>query len=98
MSARPTKYVFVTGGVTHLLPLAVGALNLKDVVAFRRGPTLGIPEAAKPGIYARVRRVIGAPTLTSLPAWTSIRPSTPACSASSSTTAFSDSISAKPSP
>jgi hypothetical protein len=46
-----------------LTALAVGALNLKDVVAFRRGPTLGIPEAAKPGIYARVRRVIGAPTL-----------------------------------
>jgi hypothetical protein len=46
-----------------LVALAVGALNLKDFVAFRRGPSLGIPERAKPGIYARVRRVLAAPTL-----------------------------------
>jgi glutaredoxin len=43
--------------------LAVGAVNLKDVVAFRRGPSLGIPEALKPGIYAHIRRVLAAPTL-----------------------------------
>lgn len=46
-----------------LVALAIGGLNLKDVVAFRRGPSLGIPDAAKPGIYARVRRVLTAPTL-----------------------------------
>jgi hypothetical protein len=46
-----------------LAALAIGGLNLKDVVAFRRGPSLGIPDAAKPGIYARVRRVLTAPTL-----------------------------------
>jgi glutaredoxin len=38
--------------------LGIGALNLKDVVAFGRGPSLSIPEAAKPGIYARVRRIV----------------------------------------
>lgn len=46
-----------------LVALAVGAVNLKDVVAFRRGPSLGIPMRAKPGIYARMRRVLSAPTL-----------------------------------
>jgi hypothetical protein len=46
-----------------LVALAVGALNLKDFVALGRGPSLAIPERAKPGIYARVRRVLAAPTL-----------------------------------
>jgi hypothetical protein len=46
-----------------LVALAIGGLNLKDVVAFRRGPSLAIPERAKPGIYARIRQVLSAPTL-----------------------------------
>lgn len=47
-------------GVTAL---AIGAVHVKDFVAFGHGPTLGIPEAAKPGIYARVRRVVNAEAL-----------------------------------
>lgn len=46
-----------------LVALAIGAVNLKDVVAYGRGLTLGIPQAAKPGIYARIRQVLTAPTL-----------------------------------
>jgi glutaredoxin len=46
-----------------LVALAIGAVNLKDVVAFRQGPSLGIPERARPGIYARIRGVLSAPTL-----------------------------------
>jgi hypothetical protein len=46
-----------------LIAAGVGVLNLKDVFAFRRGASLGIPEAAKPGIYARIRGVVAAPTL-----------------------------------
>jgi arginine exporter protein ArgO len=46
-----------------IVALAVGALNLKDAVAFKRGPSLGVPEALKPGIYAHIRRVLAAPTL-----------------------------------
>lgn len=42
------------------LLVGMGALNLKDVVLFRRGPTLGIPEAAKPGLFRRMRAVAGA--------------------------------------
>lgn len=40
--------------------VGVGLVNLKDFVAFGRGPTLGIPESAKSGIYARMRRVVTA--------------------------------------
>jgi hypothetical protein len=40
--------------------IAIGILNVKDFVAFRRGPSLGVPDVAKPGIYARVRRIVQA--------------------------------------
>jgi len=43
--------------------LAIGAVNLKDFVAFRQGPSLSIPESAKPGLYARMRRVMKARAL-----------------------------------
>jgi glutaredoxin len=43
-----------------LVACAVGLLNAKDFLAFHRGPSLGIPEAAKPGIYARVNRILRA--------------------------------------
>jgi len=36
---------------------ALGLLQLKDVIAFHRGPTLGVPEAAKPEMYQRMRRL-----------------------------------------
>jgi glutaredoxin len=38
----------------------VGAMNVKDFFAFGAGPSLSIPEAAKPGIHARVRRIVQA--------------------------------------
>jgi len=44
------------GGIACL----VGTLNLKDAVASGRGPSLGIPESAKPGLYAQVRRILQA--------------------------------------
>lgn len=36
---------------------AMGILQLKDVVAPDRGPSLGVPERAKPGMYHRMRGV-----------------------------------------
>jgi glutaredoxin len=42
------------------LALFVGAVNVKDFFAWRRGFSLGIPESAKPGLYARVRAVLQA--------------------------------------
>ncbi len=46
--------------VLGLLAIAIGAVHLKDFVAFGRGVSLSIPESAKPGIYARVRRIVNA--------------------------------------
>jgi glutaredoxin len=43
-----------------LVALAVAGLNLKDAAVFGRGPSLSIPAAAKPGLYARVRRIVHA--------------------------------------
>lgn len=68
MAAWLNAFVFL--GVTReiqvalgIVALALGGLNLKDFVAFGRGPSLGIPKAAKPGIYARTRRILTAKRL-----------------------------------
>ena len=45
------------------LALVVGAVHVKDGVAPGAGPSLAIPEAAKPGIYARVRAIVRAENL-----------------------------------
>jgi glutaredoxin len=49
--------------VIAALALFAGTLNLKDFVAFGRGLSLSIPAAAKPGIYARMRRILHADNL-----------------------------------
>jgi hypothetical protein len=46
----------VLGGVA----VGIGALNTKDFFAFGQGVSLAIPAAAKPGLYARVRRILQA--------------------------------------
>jgi hypothetical protein len=62
--------VFLLVGASRVVELALGAvaavvggLNVKDFFAFGRGPSIGIPEAAKPGIYARARRIVQAENL-----------------------------------
>jgi glutaredoxin len=62
--------VFLFVGVTRvvqvvlgLVALAAAVLNIKDFFALGTGPTLSIPEAAKPTIYAQVRRVVSAERL-----------------------------------
>lgn len=42
------------------IALFVGAVNVKDFYAMRRGISLSIPESAKPGLYDRVRRILQA--------------------------------------
>ena len=49
--------------VIGVVAAAVGAINVKDFFAFKRGISLTIPEAAKPGIYERMRRVVRAERL-----------------------------------
>lgn len=43
--------------------LLAGAINLKDFWAFGWGVSLSIPDSAKPGIYARIRRILQAENL-----------------------------------
>lgn len=40
-----------------MIATIIGAINIKDFFAFKQGITLSIPESAKPGIYARVRKI-----------------------------------------
>jgi len=47
------------GGIAVL----VGVINVKDGFAFGHGPSLTIPEAAKPGLYAGVRGILRAENL-----------------------------------
>jgi hypothetical protein len=55
--SRPIQLVL---GATAIL---IGLVNVKDFVAFGRGPTVSIPDSAKPAIYARVRDVLRAENL-----------------------------------
>jgi hypothetical protein len=41
-----------------VLAVVIGLINVKDFFAFKKGITLSIPDSVKPGIYARVRRIV----------------------------------------
>ena len=45
------------------LAIVIGLVHVKDFFAFKQGPSLSIPESAKPGIYARIRRIVNAENL-----------------------------------
>jgi glutaredoxin len=49
--------------IIAVIALLAGALNLKDFWAFGWGISLSIPAAAKPDIYARMRRILQAESL-----------------------------------
>ncbi|MBK8059163.1 MAG: NrdH-redoxin [Gemmatimonadetes bacterium] len=58
---------FLLVGLSRTLQVVLGsvallaaAVHLKDFVAFGTGPSLSIPESAKPGIYRRARRIVTA--------------------------------------
>jgi glutaredoxin len=42
----------------------IGIVNIKDFFAFKKGLSFSIPESQKPGIYARVRKIVTAKYLT----------------------------------
>jgi uncharacterized membrane protein HdeD (DUF308 family) len=46
--------------VIGLVALGIGVVRIKDFFALKQGPSLSIPESAKPGIYARMRRIVTA--------------------------------------
>jgi glutaredoxin len=43
--------------------VTVGAVHVKDFFAFGKGISFSIPESAKPGIYARTRKIVAAKSL-----------------------------------
>lgn len=45
------------------IALFIGAVNVKDFFALHQGLSLSIPESAKPGFYARIRRILQAENL-----------------------------------
>jgi glutaredoxin len=45
------------------IALVIGAVNVKDFFALHQGFSLSIPESAKPGLYARLRRILQAENL-----------------------------------
>jgi thiol-disulfide isomerase/thioredoxin len=53
---------WVTTGLGLVL-LGMGLVNLKELVWFKKGVSLMIPEAAKPGLFRRMRGVAGAASL-----------------------------------
>jgi hypothetical protein len=44
--------------IAGLLALFVAALNIKDFFWFKAGPSLSIPESAKPGLFKRMRGIV----------------------------------------
>eukprot|EP00913_Durusdinium_trenchii_P010884 g10213.t1 len=51
------RWVQITLGVTAVI---IGAVHIKDFFAFKKGISFSIPESFKPGIYARVRKIVTA--------------------------------------
>jgi hypothetical protein len=45
------------------LAIGIGGIHIKDFFAFKQGLSLSIPDSAKPGLYARVRRIVTAESL-----------------------------------
>ena len=46
-----------------LIALALASLNIKDFFWFAHGPSLSIPSSAKPGLFRRMRGLVGASSL-----------------------------------
>jgi hypothetical protein len=62
--------VFLLAGLTReiqvglgLVAVVAGLISLKDVIAFRRGFSLSIPDSVKPRLYAHIGRILRAPGL-----------------------------------
>jgi len=49
--------------IAGLLALTVAALNIKDYFWFKQGPSLSIPESAKPGLFKRMRGIVATGSL-----------------------------------
>lgn len=52
--------------IAGLIALLIALLHLKDAFRFRAGPSLTIPEQARPGLFARMRTLVRATSLPSM--------------------------------
>jgi len=52
--------------IAGLVAIGLAGLNIKDFFLFERGPSLSIPEGAKPGLFARMRGLLSAQSLPAL--------------------------------
>lgn len=60
MLAGHIQWITVAAG---LLAVVVAVINIKDYFAYRRGVSLSIPDKAKPGLFARMRKLVAATSL-----------------------------------
>ena len=49
-----------------LLAVSLGVLNVKDFFFFGQGPSLSMPASVKPGLFQRMRRLVGSQSLTTM--------------------------------
>ena len=57
------RWMTLAAGV---LAMVIGVLNVKDFYQPGAGPSLSIPERAKPGLYQRMRELVGAESMTTM--------------------------------
>ncbi|MEJ2515351.1 MAG: hypothetical protein P8102_09035 [Gammaproteobacteria bacterium] len=49
--------------IAGLIAVVLGLLNIKDYFWFKQGPSLSIPESKKPGLFQRMRSLVGEKSL-----------------------------------
>ena len=59
------QVVWITA-VAGLLALTLGLINIKDFFSFHSGVTLSIPAQAKPGLFRRMRSLLGASSMATM--------------------------------
>lgn len=69
LALRNLDWITVAAGA---VAFGIGLLAIKDYVVLGRGPSLSIPEAAKPGLFERMRRLIGLESMLGLLIGTSL--------------------------
>jgi len=69
LALRTLDWITIAAGA---VALGIGILAIKDYAALGRGPSLSIPESAKPGLFERMRRLIGLESMLGLLIGTSV--------------------------
>ncbi len=52
--------------VAGMIAIVIGVINTKDYFLFRQGPSLSIPESAKPTLFRRMRELLKADNITTM--------------------------------